>query len=85
MINGNINESLQSSYIQMVMKASLKFTVVDTDLKEDTDSGLLVISDKAVNEDTIDIQEKFTAEHAQAPQEKKQRKKSFWHKLFHNN
>ncbi|AOF49687.1 YueI family protein [Tetragenococcus halophilus] len=84
LINGNINESLQSSYIQMVMKASLKFTVVDTDLKEDTDSGLLVISDKAVNEDTIDIQEKFTAEHAQAPQEKTE-KKSFWHKLFHNN
>ncbi|MDN6257195.1 MAG: YueI family protein [Tetragenococcus halophilus] len=84
LINGNINESLQSSYIQMIMKANLKFTVVDTDLKEDTDSGLLVISDEAVNADTIDIQEKFTFDNTQAPQEK-QEKKSFWHKLFHNN
>ena len=83
LINGNINESLQTSYIQIIMKANLKFTVVDTDLKKDSDSGLLVISDKAVNEDTIDIQEKFAPKNTQAPQER-QEKKSFWHKLFHN-
>lgn len=49
LINGNISESLQSNYIQIAMKAKLKFTVVDTDLKADDDNGLLVISDKAVN------------------------------------
>lgn len=83
LINGNVSESLQSSYIQIAMKVKLKFTIVDTDLKEDDDSGLLVISDQAVNEDTIDIKDKFSSDQTQTSQ-KATEKKSFWNKLFHN-
>lgn len=84
LINGNISESLQSNYIQIAMKAKLKFTVVDTDLKADDDNGLLVISDKAVNEGTIDIKDKFSSSQTQASQ-KTTEKKSLFQKLFHNN
>lgn len=84
LINGNISESLQSNYIQIAMKAKLKFTVVDTDLKADDDNGLLVISDKAVNEGTIDIKDKFSSSQTQASQKTTEKKSSF-QKLFHNN
>ncbi|MDN6362194.1 MAG: YueI family protein [Tetragenococcus koreensis] len=84
LINGNASESVQSNYIQIAMKAKLKFTVVDSDLKGDDDSGLLVVANKAVNEDTIDIAEKFNSENTQSPQSTSE-KKGFWHKLFHNN
>lgn len=83
LINGNVSQTLQTSYIQSIMKAKLKFTVVDTDLQEDEESGLLVVSDKAVNEDTIDIAEKFTNDSSHSSQNGNE-KKSFWHSLFHN-
>ncbi|MDN6640641.1 MAG: YueI family protein [Tetragenococcus sp.] len=83
LINGNVNQTLQTSYIQIVMNANLKFTVVDTDLNENDDSGLLVVSDKAVNEDTIDIVEKFSDDKTQESQNTSE-KKGLWHNLFHN-
>ncbi|GMA47920.1 YueI family protein [Tetragenococcus muriaticus] len=83
LINGNVSQTLQTSYIQSVMKAKLKFTVVDTDLQDDEESGLLVVSDEAVNEDTIDIAEKFANDISQSSQNDNE-KKGFWRSLFHN-
>src|SRR5699024_2539030 len=81
LLNGNLSDSLQDTYIQLIVKAKLKFTVVDTDLKQADDSGLLIISNSAVNEETIDITEKFKTEKIEK-QPTKKTKKGFWGKLF---
>ena len=81
LINGSLPENLQSSYIQLAMKANLPFTVVAVDETYHADSiGLLVAAKEAVNEKTIDIEQKFAP--ASQPSAVKE-KKSFWNKLFH--
>lgn len=81
LINGKVPETLQRTYMQLALKANLSFTVVATDDSNQNDRlGLLVVAKTAVNEQTIDIEQKF----AVAPSQKQttHQKQSFWHKLF---
>lgn len=82
LINGAIPESLQSSYIQLATKLNFSFTIVNQSEEYTLDSiGLLVVAQAAVNEETIDIEQKFA--HATIRQSHNTtEKKSFLKKFF---
>lgn len=82
LINGKISSTLQTEYIHLVTKYQMPFTIVTDTQKSDPDSfGLLLIADTAVNEEVIDIEEKFNKQ--TESEEKEDKHDSFWKKFFH--
>ncbi|MGX7196236.1 YueI family protein [Enterococcus olivae] len=82
LINGALPESLQNSYIQLITSANVSFTIVNQTESCTPDSiGLLVVAEQAVNEQTIDIEQKFAAAPTSQPSDTTE-KKSFWKKFF---
>ncbi|MCD5002191.1 YueI family protein [Enterococcus saccharolyticus] len=82
LLNGQLPENVQTSYIQLATQTGIPFTIIDQATASPDSIGLLVVAKTAVNEQTIDIEEKF-APSAPSPSSDTQEKKSFWHKLFH--
>ncbi|GGI65021.1 MULTISPECIES: YueI family protein [Enterococcus] len=82
LINGHLPTTLQSNYIQTVTSKQHAFTIVTpkSALTEDA-IGLLLVSDQAVHEEVIDIEEKFQKKTTSTKQPVKD-KKSFWNKWF---
>lgn len=57
LINGEVPETLQSTFIALASKNSVDFTIVNDATVDSEDSiGLLLVTDHAVNEEIIDIE-----------------------------
>ncbi|MGX7149602.1 YueI family protein [Enterococcus ureasiticus] len=83
LLNGAMAIDLQSAYIKLINERKVKFTVVNDFVENTPDAlGLVLTAKEAVNEEVIDIEEKYPKQAASAVQTE-QPKKSFWHKLFH--
>ncbi|MGX7245070.1 YueI family protein [Enterococcus quebecensis] len=81
LLNGAMDITLQSNYIKLINDKQMKFTVVNDSVSNTPDAiGLVLTAKEAVNEEVIDIEEKYPKQipdtEAETP------KKSFWHKLF---
>lgn len=59
-INGNLPETLQSSYLQICTKMKRTFHIIQTNASPTLQTiGLLVVSTQAVDEEVIDISQKW--------------------------
>ena len=84
LLNGQISESLQGAYIQLITKTQHPFTVVNDFSGEDPgDIGLLVVAKEAVNQPVIDVDEKYPDQKEPEEVEKKD-KPGFFDRLFHH-
>ncbi|MBO0452091.1 MULTISPECIES: YueI family protein [Enterococcus] len=82
LINGEVSESLQKDFIGLASKNATDFTIVNDAKVESEDSiGVLLVTDHAVNEEIIDIEEKYSSNQAEDNTEPK-KKRSFFSKLF---
>lgn len=80
LLNANLPESLQATYLTILSQAQIPFTITDSSLPCNEHSiGLLIVDSQAVNEEIIDIAEKYPST-TKEPTQKNH--KSFWHKLF---
>lgn len=82
LINGSVDDKVQKDFIALASRNSVDFTIVNDATVDSEDSiGLLLVTDHAVNEEIIDIEEKYPQEKntdTEAPKEKK----SFFGRLF---
>ncbi|MGO3729054.1 MAG: DUF1694 domain-containing protein, partial [Enterococcus viikkiensis] len=82
LINGAIQDSLQQRYLSIVTKEKMPFTIVsDTVIKDETEFGLLVVSDHAINEPVIDIEKKYPVK-SDVDKGTEKEKTSLWRRLF---
>jgi len=83
LLNGAMAIDLQSAYIKLINERQTKFTVVN-DFVENTPNalGLVLTATEAVNEEIIDIEQKYPKQTSELSKTE-QPKKGFWHKLFH--
>ncbi|MEI5994213.1 YueI family protein [Candidatus Enterococcus mansonii] len=82
-LNGAMDIALQSSYIKLLNDKQMPFTVVNDFVTNTPDAlGLVFAAKEAVNEEVIDIEQKYPKEQTET-KAMNQQKKSFWHKLFH--
>lgn len=82
LLNGAMEMSLQAAYIKLINEQQLSFTVVNDFVENTPDAlGLVFTAKEAVNEEIIDIEQKYPKQTAETS-ETEQSKKSFWHKLF---
>lgn len=82
LINGEVNEKLQKEFIALASKNATDFTIVNDATVESEDSiGVLLVTDHAVNEEIIDIEEKYPSNATEETAEPK-KKKSFFSRLF---
>lgn len=83
LLNGAMASDLQSRYIKLINERNIKFTVVNDFVENTPESfGLVLTAKEAVNEETIDIEEKYPNQ-TDTPIKTEESKKGFWHKLFH--
>ena len=84
LIHGNLPTSLQSNYIQIVTTNKHAFTIVTPKQPLNDDViGLLLVSDQAVHEEIIDLEEKFQKNESKVtPHKESKEKKGFWSKWF---
>ncbi|MDT2596038.1 YueI family protein [Enterococcus dongliensis] len=81
LINGAVSEELQRTFIGLASKNAADFTIVnDATVESEESIGLLLVTDYAVNEETIDIEAKYPpkSEDEEEPKEKK----SFFSRFF---
>lgn len=85
LLNGKLPESIQTDYITLLTKQQMEFRIVSDAQDAGPDSiGLLIAGKEAVNEDVIDIEQKYPAATTQSDKEHEQPEKtSFWKRLFH--
>ncbi|MGM0166244.1 hypothetical protein IGI39_001203 [Enterococcus sp. AZ135] len=82
LINGGVNEKLQKDFIALASKNATDFTIVNDAIVESDESiGVLLVTDHAVNEEIIDIEEKYPQE-KNADSEAPKEKKGFFGRLF---
>lgn len=82
LLNGAVDQSVQSLYIKMASELNIHFTVVNDHVSNTDDAmGLVLTAKEAVNEQTVDIAEKYTIPAAQPQTAPK--KAGFWDRLFH--
>ena len=82
LINGAVDEKVQADFIALASKNSVDFTIVNDATVESEDSiGLLLVTDHAVNEEIIDIEEKYPSTNSDI-KEPSEKKKSFFGRLF---
>ena len=83
LINGEVPETLQSTFIALASKNSVDFTIVNDATVDSEDSiGLLLVTDHAVNEEIIDIEKKYPPKKTDDETADPKEKKSFFGKLF---
>lgn len=81
LINGAVPETLQSTFIALASKNSVDFTIVnDATVDSEESIGLLLVADHAVNEEIIDVEQKYPLKEDETTDSKE--KKSFFDKLF---
>lgn len=81
LINGGVSEQLQSEFIGLASKHAVDFTIVnDAQVENEESIGVLLVTDHAVDEAIIDIEEKYPAE--KTAEEAKPKKKGLLGKLF---
>ncbi|GCF92194.1 hypothetical protein NRIC_00850 [Enterococcus florum] len=82
LINGAISLALQQRFMTIANKENIDFTIVsDVVADQDEKIGLLLVSDHAVDEPVIDVEQKYPdlgEEKATEPE----KKTSIWHRLF---
>ena len=85
LLNGKLPESIQTDYITLLTKQQMEFRIVSDAQDAGPDSiGLLIAGKEAVNQDVIDIEQKYPAATTQSDKEQEQPEKmSFWKRLFH--
>lgn len=85
LLNGKLPESIQTDYITLLTKQQMEFRIVSDAQDAGPDSiGLLIAGKEAVNQDVIDIEQKYPATTTQSDKEQEQPEKtSFWKRLFH--
>jgi uncharacterized protein YueI len=84
LLNGSMELALQSSYIKLLNERQMAFTVINDFVTNNPESlGLIVAAKEAVNEEVIDIEEKYPKTSEPAESKTEPEKKNFWHKLFH--
>ncbi|ALS02190.1 hypothetical protein ATZ33_12595 [Enterococcus silesiacus] len=82
LLNGAMAIDLQSAYIKLINERKIRFTVVNDFVENTPDAlGLILTAKEAVNEPTIDIEQKYPKQ--ASTNQTEQPKQSFWHKLFH--
>lgn len=82
LINGGVSEQLQSEFIGLASKNATDFTIVnDAQVESEESIGVLLVTDHAVNQEIIDIEEKYQTKNVDSKAETKP-KKSFFSKLF---
>lgn len=83
LMNGCLSTTLQSTYMQIATKENIPFKIVTTQATcEDNQIGLLVVSEQAVHQKVIDIEEIFASIKPVTPPKKTKEKKGFWSKIF---
>ena len=84
LINGKLPETLQTTFISLITKQQLDFRVVTDAQTADPDSiGLLIVANEAVNEEEIDIEEKYPQKTKLSSEEDPiKEKKTFWERFF---
>lgn len=83
LMNGCLSTTLQSTYMQIATKEKTPFKIVTTqDACDDDKIGLLVVSEQAVHQEVIDIEEVFPVSKTVTPPKKTKEKKGFWSKIF---
>ncbi|WP_207695246.1 hypothetical protein DOK67_0001209 [Enterococcus sp. DIV0212c] len=83
LLNGAMEITLQSTYIKLINERKVKFTVVNDFVENKPDAlGLVLTAKEAVNEEVIDVEEKYPTRVMATPKVE-QSKKNFWHRLFH--
>ncbi|MBP6359719.1 MAG: DUF1694 domain-containing protein, partial [Enterococcus sp.] len=83
LMNGCLSTVVQSTYMQIATKENIPFKIVTTTNDCDDQSiGLLVISDKAVHQEILDIEVLFPSEKPVSSIQKKKEKEPFWRKIF---
>lgn len=81
LLNGTLTSQLQATYIKLLTDIGAKFTIINDGVTNTPESvGLILAAKEAVNQDIIDIEEKYPK---QINEQEKPEKKSFWGKLFH--
>lgn len=85
LLNGKLPESIQTDYITLLTQQQMEFRIVSDAQDAGPDSiGLLIAGKEAVNQDVIDIEQKYPAATTQSDKEQEQPEKtSFWKRLFH--
>lgn len=82
LINGAVDEKVQKDFIALASKNSADFTIVNDATVDSEDSiGVLLVTDHAVNEEIIDIEEKYPPT-ALKDEEGSKKKKSLFGRLF---
>lgn len=82
LINGAVDGELQNEFIALASRNSVDFTIVNDATVDSEDSiGVLLVTDHAVNQEIIDIEEKYPAQNDNETAETKP-KKSFFGRLF---
>lgn len=82
LINGDTNTELQQTFISLASKNAVDFTIVNDATVENEDSiGVLLVTDHAVNEAIIDVEEKYPLDGTDDKDQPKE-KKSFFGRLF---
>ena len=85
LLNGKLPESIQTDYITLLTQQQMEFRIVSDAQDAGPDSiGLLIAGKEAVNQDVIDIEQKYPAATPHSDKEHEQPEKtSFWKRLFH--
>lgn len=82
LINGSVDDKVQKDFIALASKNSVDFTIVnDATVDSEVSIGLLLVTDHAVNEEIIDIEEKYP-QGKNTDKEALKEKKSFFGRLF---
>ena len=82
LINGAVDGNLQNEFIALASKNSVDFTIVnDATVDSEESIGVLLVTDHAVNQEIIDIEEKYSSQNDNETVETKP-KKSFFGRLF---
>lgn len=83
LMNGCLSATLQTTYMKIATQHQTQFKIVTTSGTCDDDKiGLLIVSEEAVHQEVIDIEELFAITKIVPEIQKKTAKKGFWSKIF---
>ena len=84
MINGKLPETLQTTFYFIDYETTARFSSGDCAQTADPDSiGLLIVANEAVNEEVVDIEEKYPQKTKSSSEEDPiKEKKPFWERFF---
>ncbi|MHC5373988.1 YueI family protein [Enterococcus sp. LJL120] len=82
LLNGKVEQSVESIYIQLASKQNIRFTIVNDFVGDQpTDIGLVFAAKTAVNEEVVDVEAKYPLSSETSATEP-EKKSGFWHNLF---